>query len=191
MMRNEERKESFNGQIRKTEIKRDAQIMQKELEKELKTIVKPDDTAEKLNQAMDDVVAEKEEKLRQLKMGDAMLRYLQLAEAQQKKMGEVLAQAAKANAELLRLNEERVSGVLSAEQMRELLRHEIPRIRVENHYPDLLAEVDSISAAVTQESEKLKSELTRMMLEQSNAQNAKYHLLIVLFVIILILQFIF
>jgi len=185
------KKESINGQIRKADIKKDAQIIQKELAKELKAIVNPDDTAEKLNQAMDDVVAEKEEKLRQLKMGDAMLRYLQLAEAQQKKMGEVLAQAARANAELLRLNAERASGVLSAEQMRALLRQEVPRIRVENHYPDLLAEVDDILTVVTKESDKLKAEMTRMLLEQSNAQNSKYNLLIVLIVIILILHFIF
>jgi len=154
MMRNEEQKESFNGQIRKTEIKRDAQIIQKELAKELKAIVKPDDTAEKLNQAMDDVVGGKEEQLRQLKVGDAMLRYIQSAEAQQRKMGEVIEQAARANVELLRLNEERASSVLSAEQMRVLLHQEIPRIRVENHYTDLLVEVDEILVTMTKESDK-------------------------------------
>jgi len=187
----EERKPRFNGQMRKADIKKDAQIIQRELAEELKNITKPDDTVAALNKAVDGIIQQEAEKLRQLKMGDAILKYIRTAEDQQKKMGEVLAQAAKANAELLRLNNEREVGMLSVEQMRALLHREIPRIKVENHYPDLLAEVDGILTVVTQESDKLKSEMTRMLLDQTNAQNAKYNLLIILFVIILILQFIF
>lgn len=187
----EERKPSFNGQMRKADVKKDAQIMQKELAEELKNITQPNDTVEKMNQAVSDVVNREEEKLRQLKMGDAMLRYLQLAEAQQQKMGEVIEQAARANVELLRLNEERASSVLSAEQMRVLLHQEIPRIRVENHYTDLLVEVDEILVTMTKESDKLKSEVTQMLLNQANAQSEKNNLLIILLVASIILQFIF
>ena len=120
-----------------------------------------------------------------------MLWYLQLAEAQLQKMGEVIEQAARANVELLRLNEERASSVLSAEQMRVLLHQEIPRIRVENHYTDLLVEVDEILVTMTKESDKLKSEVTQMLLNQANAQSEKNNLLIILLVASIILQFIF
>ena len=52
----EERKPSFNGQMRKADVKKDAQIMQKELAEELKNITQPNDTVEKMNQAVSDVV---------------------------------------------------------------------------------------------------------------------------------------
>jgi len=187
----DDRKPTINNYIRFADIEKDAKDIQKKLAKELKTIVKPDDTAKKLNRAMDDVVVGKEEQLRPLKLGDAMLPYIQLAEEQQRKMREVIEQIARVNVELLRLNAERASDVLSAEQMREMLHQEIPRIRVENHCPDLLAEVDSILATVTQESDKLKSEVTQMQLEQTNSQNSKNNLLVILLMANLIFQFVF
>jgi len=187
----EEKKQSINGQIRKTEIKRDAQIIQKELAAELKNITQPDDTAEDMNQAVSDVVKQEEEKLRQLKMGDAILQYIRTAEAQQKKMGEVLAQAAKANAELLHLNAERASSVLSAEQMGALLQREIPKIKVVNNYPDLLDKVDKNFTNMEIELHKMNSDINKLVAEQLAVQSARHNWVVGLLLIVIILQFIF
>lgn len=187
----EERKPSFNGQMRKADIKKDAQIIQRELAEELKNITKPDDTVQALNKAVDGIIQQEAEKLRQLKMGDAILQYIRTAEDQQRKMGEVIEQAARANAELLRLNEERASSVLSEDQMRALLQREIPRIRVENNYPDLLAKMDKNFTNMEIELHKMNSNINKLVAEQLAVQSARHNWVVGLLLIVIILQFIF
>ena len=167
------RKESLVKQTQNADIKKDAQAIQQELVKELKTLEPSDATAESMNKVFEDVLDAEGKKVQYLRLGDLMMQYVANAEQLQKKTMEIVERAALANAQLVRSNEERNKRVLTPETMAALLRSELPKIKVTNEYPELFALVEK-------DFSDMKYELNRALLDQTNRYTTKIDRLMLL-----------